>query len=115
MTSTTQPPLHVIFGTGAVGLAVMDELCKHNVRIRLVNRSGRTSEPLPTGVELVAGDAANPAFATQAAEGAAVIYFAVQPPYHLWPQLFPALQASAIDFLAFADRIRRKCIDAYPQ
>lgn len=89
-------PLHVIFGTGPVGLAIMDELRTRDVNIRLVNRSGKVSESLPSGVDLVHGDASDPAFATQAAQGAAVIYFALNPPYHLWTDLFPPLQASVI-------------------
>ncbi|MEL6524452.1 MAG: SDR family oxidoreductase [Chloroflexota bacterium] len=89
-------PLHVIFGTGPVGLAIMDELTKQDVAIRLVNRSGKVSESLPVGVELVNGDASDKSFTIQAAQGASVIYFALNPPYHLWTELFPQLQESVI-------------------
>ncbi|MEL6403490.1 MAG: NAD-dependent epimerase/dehydratase family protein [Chloroflexota bacterium] len=89
--------LHVIFGTGPVGLAIMDELYKQQeVAIRLVNRSGKVSEPLPEGVELVNGDASDKSFAIQAAQRASVIYFALNPPYHLWTELFPQLQEGVI-------------------
>jgi nucleoside-diphosphate-sugar epimerase len=78
-------------------MAVMDELCtKEGVTVRMVNRSGSTSEPLPPGVELRSGDASDPAFATEAAAGADVIYNALNPPYHKWVTLFPPLQASLI-------------------
>jgi nucleoside-diphosphate-sugar epimerase len=94
---TTPPqPLHVIFGTGPVGLSIMDELLTREVQIRLVNRSGNTSEPLPEAVELINGDASDPDFATRAATGAAVIYFALNPPYHKWSELFPGLQAGVL-------------------
>ena len=34
--------LHVVFGTGAVGMSVMDELVRRGPRrVRMVNRSGR--------------------------------------------------------------------------
>ena len=37
--------LHVVFGTGPVGLAVMDELVSEGERVRMVNRSGRAGVP----------------------------------------------------------------------
>ena len=86
--------LHVIFGTGAVGLAVLDELKAKDHRVRMVNRSGTTSEPLPVGVELVVGDASDPGFALQATEGASVVYQALNPPYSKWAEMFPPLQDS---------------------
>lgn len=86
--------LHVIFGTGPVGLATMEELVGSDKKVRMVNRSGHAD--LPDGVALVSGDAADPEFATRAAAGASVVYQALNPPYHRWPELFPALQVSAI-------------------
>ena len=35
--------LHVIFGTGPVGMAVMDELIARGRTVRLVNRRGRAN------------------------------------------------------------------------
>jgi nucleoside-diphosphate-sugar epimerase len=87
--------LHVIFGTGPVGMAIMEALRQQGItHIRMVNRSGKGT--LPAGVELVTGDATDPAFTTLASAGAAVIYSAVNPPYHLWPEQFPALQAGVV-------------------
>lgn len=88
--------LHVIFGTGPVGLAIMDELSRQGLPVRLVNRSGKTAESLPAGVELRAGDLTDKTFATQAATGATVIYNALNPAYSQWVELFPALQAGAM-------------------
>ena len=64
---TDNGELHVVFGTGPVGLAVMDELNKRGRQVRMVNRSGRAS--VPRGVEVVGGDAADEAFAREASEG----------------------------------------------
>ncbi|MEZ4622286.1 MAG: NAD-dependent epimerase/dehydratase family protein [Caldilineaceae bacterium] len=88
--------LHVIFGTGPVGMAIMDELVRQELPVRMVNRSGKTDEPLPAGVELINGDVAEQAFAIKAAEGAAVLYNALNPTYSKWPELFPPLQAGAV-------------------
>ena len=52
--------LHVVFGTGPVGLAVMDDLVRKGKRVRMVNRSGRAS--VLEDVEVVGGDAADPTF-----------------------------------------------------
>ncbi len=88
--------VHVIFGTGPVGMAVMDALVEQGVPVRLVNRSGQTAEPLPAGVELICGDAAEREFAVKAAVGAAVVYNALNPAYSKWVELFPGLQAGTI-------------------
>ena len=47
-------------------------------------------------VEVVSADVSDPEQAIRAAEGAAVLYQALNPPYHLWPELFPGLQAGAL-------------------
>lgn len=86
--------MHVVFGTGGVGLAVVDTLVKRGLQVRVVNRSG--SAEVPTGVEVVGGDASDPVFATQAANGATVIYQCLNPPYHMWPRLFPPLQRAVL-------------------
>ena len=93
--------LHVVFGTGPVGLAVADELSKRgNKRVRMVNRSGRAAAP--KGVEVVGGDATDKAFSREASAGAAVVYFALNPPYHRWPELFPSLQDGVLEGAAWA-------------
>ena len=50
--------LHVVFGTGPVGLAVMRELHGQGKRVRLVNRSGTATAP--EGVEVVKGECCRP-------------------------------------------------------
>jgi nucleoside-diphosphate-sugar epimerase len=87
--------LHVVFGTGPVGLSVMDELIKSGAQIRLVNRSGKAH--VPAGVEVRGGDASEKTFTQEASEGASVVYNALNPPYDKWPELFPALQAGVLE------------------
>jgi nucleoside-diphosphate-sugar epimerase len=91
----TDNELHVVFGTGPVGLAVMDELVSKGKRVRMVNRSGRAN--VAEGVEVVGGDAADPTFTRKVSEGASVVYFALNPPYDKWPELFPPLQAGVLE------------------
>jgi nucleoside-diphosphate-sugar epimerase len=38
-------PQHVVFGTGAIGLATLDALRRRGERVRLVNRSGTAPDP----------------------------------------------------------------------
>jgi len=87
--------LHVIFGTGPVGLAVMDELLARGKRVRLVNRSGRAS--VPAGVEVTPGDATNATFTRQVCAGAAVVYQCSNPPYTEWVERFPPLQTGVLE------------------
>ena len=88
--------LHVIFGTGPVGRWTARALVDQGLAVRAVNRSGRRPELMPAEVEVVAADAADPAQAIAAAEGASTVYQALNPPYHRWHELFPGLQAGAL-------------------
>jgi nucleoside-diphosphate-sugar epimerase len=93
--SVTNQELHVIFGTGPVGLAVMDELLAGGKPVRLVNRSGWAA--VPAGIEVAAGDATDPAFTRQVCAGAAVVYQCSNPPYTEWAERFPPLQAGILE------------------
>jgi nucleoside-diphosphate-sugar epimerase len=87
---------HVIFGTGPVGCWIARELRKLNIPVRAVNRSGQHPDLMPSDVEIVVADASNTAEAIAAAKGAAVLYQALNPPYHQWDEYFPGLQAAAL-------------------
>ncbi len=87
---------HVIFGTGPVGCWTAQALCELNISVRAVNRSGKRPDLMPDSVEVVAADVSDPQQAIGAAQGAAVIYQALNPPYHQWHKYFPALQAGAL-------------------
>ena len=63
---------HVIFGTGAIGLATCEALLRRGETVRMVNRSGTAA--VADGVDVVAGDAADPAFTIDVARGATVVY-----------------------------------------
>src|SRR5215207_10686265 len=97
---TDNEELHVVFGTGAVGMSVMDALVGRGKRVQMVNRSGRAS--VPEGVEVLGGDATDEVFAREASEGASVVYFALNPPYNKWPEFFPPLQAGVLEGAASA-------------
>jgi nucleoside-diphosphate-sugar epimerase len=85
---------HVIFGTGAIGLATLDALRRRGETVRLVNRSGHA--PVPDDVEVIGGDARDPAFTTAVSQGARVVYQTLNPPYPEWTAQFPALQAGVL-------------------
>ena len=51
--------LHVVFGSGPVGLAVVDTLLAQGKRVRVVSRSG-ARRSLPEAVEVARGDATRP-------------------------------------------------------
>lgn len=74
---------HTIFGAGQVGTLLADELLRRGLSVRLVRR-GPAGAPRP-GLTWMSGDVTDPAFADQAARGAAVVYNCVNPPdYGRW-------------------------------
>ena len=83
--------VHVVFGTGGVGRAVIDALVERGLPVRAISRA---PSGLPQGVAAVPGDAADPAFAASAAKDAVAVYQCMSPPYHRWGDLFPPLQRS---------------------
>jgi nucleoside-diphosphate-sugar epimerase len=97
---TDKVELHVVYGTGPVGMSVMDALVQRGRQVRMVNRSGYAS--VPDDVEVVGGDAADPTFTREASKRASVVYFALNPPYDKWPEFFPGLQAGVIEGAAAA-------------
>jgi nucleoside-diphosphate-sugar epimerase len=92
---------HLVLGTGPLGLATARALIARGQSVRIVNRRG-IARGLPAGASLIAADLADGPAIRDAAEGAAAIHFCVQPPYHLWPVEFPALQDHAIRLAAGA-------------
>lgn len=91
----TQQELHVVFGTGAIGMAVMLELARRGKRVRMINRSGHAD--VPAGVEVVAANAYDPNSAREATRGADIVYQCAQPAYTEWPTQFPPLQAGIVE------------------
>lgn len=71
---------HVIFGTGQIGNRVATLLHAQGHQVRMVSRSAKA----PAGIEAVAGDARDVAFAREVARDADVIYDTLNPPYHQW-------------------------------
>jgi nucleoside-diphosphate-sugar epimerase len=88
--------LHVILGTGPVGCWIAIALRELTLPVRAVNRSGKRPDLMPADVEMIAADLSDVANATAAAQGATVIYQALNPAYHEWPKYFPGLQAAAL-------------------
>lgn len=95
----------IVFGTGAVGLALIAELAGRGERVTAVNRSGGVR--LPEGVSLAMGDANDQAFTRSVCEGASVIYNCLNAPYSKWPAMLPALQQG---LLSAAERSGAKLV-----
>lgn len=82
--------LHVIFGTGPLGMSVMNAALKKGYRVRMVNRSGTAD--VPGSVECAAADLLGNGSILHTVHGADCVYQCVNPPYDRWPQLFPPMQ-----------------------
>ena len=86
---------HVVFGTGPVGLALVEHLVATGQKVTAVNRGGYAD--VPEGVDVLTGDASDIGFTTEAVRGASVVYQCLAPPYTKWPELFPPLQAAVAE------------------
>jgi nucleoside-diphosphate-sugar epimerase len=93
-------PLHVVLGTGPLGLALARLLAATNDRVRTATRSGQAD--LPSGVEVVGANLAEASDARRACDGAAVVYHCANPPYTKWPELHPHLMDTIIEGAAAA-------------
>jgi nucleoside-diphosphate-sugar epimerase len=98
MNNQTQE-LHVIFGTGSLGKSTALELHALGHRVRMVNRSGQTSD-LPKAIEILKGDANDFEFTRRVIQGASSVYQCAQPAYHQWAGNFPKMQASILEAAA---------------
>jgi nucleoside-diphosphate-sugar epimerase len=89
----------VVFGTGQVGRALTAHLTEAGLSARAVSRTRPVG--LLDGIDWRAADATDPDAATDAAEGASVVYQCLNAPYTDWPERFPPLQRGV---LAAAER-----------
>lgn len=92
---TDREPLHVIFGTGPLGLSTLHELRAAGLPVRMINRRGVAE--LPAGVEVRACDALNADAARAAAAGATVVYQCTNLPYERWATELPTLQDNILE------------------
>jgi nucleoside-diphosphate-sugar epimerase len=90
----TDRQLHVVFGAGQVGRALVAHLAGQDKAVRVVSRHGPPA--LPEGTDLRVADVTDHEAAVDAAKGASVIYQCLNAPYTEWPGKFPPLQRGVI-------------------
>ncbi|MEW6179362.1 MAG: SDR family oxidoreductase [Chloroflexota bacterium] len=87
--------LHVVFGSGPLGLSVVNELAAQGHNVRVVSRSGKAA--VPVNAEVMQADAYDPIQAERACKGASFVYQCAQPPYYQWVEKFFSLQKNILD------------------
>jgi nucleoside-diphosphate-sugar epimerase len=90
----TDRQLHVVFGAGQVGRALVAHLAGQDKAVRVVARHRPLA--LPEGVDSRAADVTDHEAAADAAKGASVIYQCLNAPYTAWPERFPPLQQGVV-------------------
>ena len=94
---------HVVFGTGQVGHALIEQLARSGREVQAV--SMHRPRALPEGVDWQAADATDPEAAADASKGASVVYQCLNAPYTKWPELFPPLQRGVLAAAERADAL----------
>lgn len=102
---------HVIFGTGPLGMAIMEALVTQGDNVRMINRSGKAD--VPQGVEIIASDAYDANNTKAVCRDADLVYQCAQPSYTQWPEKFPPLQASILEGVAASDAVFVACENLY--
>jgi nucleoside-diphosphate-sugar epimerase len=93
---------HVVLGGGQIGSLIAGQLAQAGESVAMATRSGR--DPGIAGVTGVPVDATDAGSVRKATEGAATVYFAVQPAYTDWPNGFPPLVEGVLGGLAGTGR-----------
>jgi nucleoside-diphosphate-sugar epimerase len=88
--------VHVIFGSGPLGKCTARVLAGMGRRVRIINRSGVTTQ-LPASVEVCKADAYDAAANLALLKNARTVYQCAQPSYRTWAENFPRLQAAILD------------------
>lgn len=83
--------VHVVFGAGPLGLAVLRALEARGLPTRLVTRGGRRAIGTATPFEWFEADAMDARSAQRACAGASVVYHCAGAPYHRWAELLPKM------------------------
>jgi len=98
------PGLQVVFGTGPVGCSAAGLLLEKGLRVRMINRTGRS----PAGafldlspddrvrLEFASADAMDWAAVRAASEGATHIYYCVNVQYQDWHKILPVMHANIV-------------------
>lgn len=99
---------HVVLGAGPVGRAVARRLlAEDDATVVLASRRPIVGDALGAAARLssVSCDLLDAAAVAAACRGARTVTFAAAPPYHRWPELFPALQRNAVAAAAAAEAV----------
>lgn len=103
--------IHLVVGAGQVGSALAEQLAGGGAHVVVATRSG--SGPDRAGVTRVRVDVSDAAALRAAAPTASVIYNCVNPPYHRWPQDWPPMAASFLDYAEQTGAILATCSNLY--
>ncbi|MGO8873147.1 MAG: NAD-dependent epimerase/dehydratase family protein [Acidimicrobiales bacterium] len=86
--------IQVIVGAGVIGRATALELVAKGHLVRMVSRSG--SGPEDPRIERISADASDRPALVGLTVGADALYDCANPPYHRWPELWPAIAAACL-------------------
>lgn len=90
--------LHVVLGTGPLGMATAEALVQRGHQVRMVNRSGTAAAS--ASVSVMRADLYDPAAVRELSTGATAVYQCAQPAYHEWTTKFEPLQSAIIEGVA---------------
>lgn len=93
----SQPQVHVVFGAGQIGPRLARHLLAQGHTVRVVRRGDAAP---PAGATLVRGDATDPGFTAEAAQGAHAIYHVMNPAEYsvrAWETQLPRFMSAMLE------------------
>ncbi|GEL94541.1 NAD-dependent epimerase/dehydratase family protein [Cellulomonas composti] len=108
---------HLVLGKGPVGTSLATLLGEQGHDVVVVSRTGgaagtRVARSGP--FRHVAADVTDTAALTKLARGAEAVHCCVNPPYHRWPELWPALQTASLDAAEAVGAVHVMAGNLYP-
>ncbi len=94
---------HLVIGCGPIGLAVMQELIRKKIPVKMASKSGKA--PVPASIDVIPLDASDPLAVRKVAQNAGVVYNCTNVPYNRWEDELPKIHHGILEGVAGTEAV----------